>query len=223
MNLRFPGIDQEFDCEDYSHINALVIENPKMLFAVLSDVMVQLQGNEGKTVISDNNKVLAIEKYLELHMSFVPFNVNQKNLINKIVGKMSENAVDSQHYLRSSELLSNLERYFMELCFDLVGNIAFPKLSIDNIIKASGPEIVDDYVLLSEKLIDYFELVREYDRNKIFILLNLRSFLSFEELESFTQEVLKRQFQIMLLDSRDYPVLKNEKRYLVDDSLCEIC
>ena len=223
MNLRFHGINKEFDCANSYYINSLVIENPKMLFSLLSDVVAQLQGNEGKTVISDNNKVLDIEKYLELHSCFVPFNINQKNLINKIVARMNDRALDSEHYLCSSELLSGLERYCMELCIDLVGNIAFTKLSMESVVKAAGPEIIDDYILLSEKLIDYFELVKEYDRNKIFVLLNLRSFLSFEELESFTQEVLKRQFQVLLLDSKEYPILKNEKRYLVDDSLCEIC
>lgn len=83
-------------------------------------------------------------------------------------------------------------------------------MSIESLIKATGPEIADDYDSLSEKLIDYFELVKEYDRNKLFVLLNLRSFLAIEELQTFINEVLMRNIQILLIDSREYPLLEKK-------------
>ena len=223
MILRFPGIEQDFDCDSNEYINTVVIENPNLLCKLLLDIESQLQGNDGKTVLCENNKILPIDKYLELHSCFIPFNINQKGLVNKITKRLNENAIDPDHYLKSTEIVSELERYGMELSLGLVGNIEFTNLSIDNLIKSIGPSIVDDYDSLSEKLLDYFELVREYDRGKTFVLLNLRSFLHQGDLQCFVDEILMRGYQVILMESREYPQLEKERRYVVDESLCEIC
>lgn len=223
MNVKLPGIENLFECGDSESVNTLIVESPKLLYEILVDIDLQFQGNEGKTVVSCNDKVLPIDKYLEVHSQFVSFSINQKNLINKMVSRLNEIAVDTDHFMKTSELISEIENYFMDLSIGLTGNVGFSKLSIESALKAAGAEFVDDYVLLSEKLLDYFELVKEYDRNKIFILINLRSFLQQDELQRFVNEILVRGFEILLIDSRDYPLLNNEKRCIVDDSLCEIC
>ena len=223
MKVRFPGVEHEFECGHNGFINSLVIENPHFFFSLLTDMDSQFSGQDGKTVISENDKVLPIDKYLELHSSFVPFQIDQKPIVNKIVSEMSKLAVTPEYYLRSSELLSEKEQHFTDLSTNMYGNIEFRKLSMDNLIKASGIEIVDDYNSLSEKLLDYFELVKNYDRDKVFVLVNLRSYLALEEVKTFVDEVLARNYQVLLIESREYPRIEKEKRCIIDESLCEIC
>ena len=53
------------------------------------------------------------------------------------------------------------------------------KISVTTLFKAIGIELHDDYegeYGAAEKLIDYMELVREFDRDKVFITINMRSF-----------------------------------------------
>ena len=88
---------------------------------------------------------------------------------------------------------------------------------------AAGPEIEDDYGSITERLIDYIELVTEYDRSKVFVLFNLRCLVTTEEIQAFVREVLKREYQVILIDSNEYPLLDREQRVLIDESLCEIC
>lgn len=85
-----------------------------------------------------------------------------------------------------------------------------------------GVEFEEEYSSLGEKLMNYFELVRAYDREKTFILFNLRGFMDEKEINLFFDEVLKRGHQILLIDSMSYPLAEKERRVLVDKDLCEI-
>lgn len=223
MKVAFPGINHIFDCSKLSEVSSLVIKNPILLRNIIDDINAQMRGETGKIVVSSDDKPLVTEKYLELHSQFLAFSLNNRNLISKIVSKLNVIAIDSDNYIRSMELVGEIEQYCMNLSMGLVGNISFPKITVENIIKATGPEIEDDYASITERMIDYFELVTEYDRPKVFIMFNLRSFLTTEELQTFVNEVLKREYQIILLDSNEYPLLDKEKRVVIDESLCEIC
>lgn len=223
MTLSIAGVENLFECDSRDYINTLVVENPSFLYDILMDINNQFAGNEGRTVVSETDKVLPLEKYTELIAQFVPFNINQKSLVNKLIARICDVAVDSDHFMQTTELMTSIEQYCMGLCLNLSGNIDFTKITSDNIIKASGVEFVDDYDSLSEKLLDYFELVREYDKEKVFILFNIRSVMSTDELQMFVDEILKRGFQVLLLDSTEYTILDKEKRVIIDKSLCEIC
>ncbi len=223
MKLVFHGIQQIFDFEDEEHVCSLVIENPEFLSSLLLDLNSQLKGEEGNAVLSQNDKPMLIDKNLELHSLFAPFTINQRGILNKVIAKMSEISVDPEHYQETSELISEIERYCLNLSFSLEGDFVFSKISPEAVIKASGVEIADDHTCLSEKLLDYFELVRTYDREKVFILLNLRSFMGVEETQRFIEEILQKRFQVLFLESSEWPMLEHEKRYLIDESLCEIC
>ena len=190
---------------------------------MLSDIEAQIQGNEGKAVLSDNDKVLSIEKNLEYFVDYVSFSINQKTLINKVNSKLIEIALDEENYIKSKEIISDIENYLTRIGLGLTGDIGFNKLSIENLVKSSGTEFSEEYDSLSEKLLDYFELVREYDKDKLFVLVNLRSYISAEELNRFVHEIMVRGFKALLIDSKDHPLLEREKRVLIDESLCEIC
>ena len=65
------------------------------------------------------------------------------------------------------------------------------------------------------------ELVREFDREKLFFLVNLRSYYSDSEIELFLQSALGHGHRIMLIDSCDHPRLELERRVTIDKDLCE--
>ena len=89
------------------------------------------------------------------------------------------------------------------------------------ILKAIGIEIPDNYKDPLDKILDYMELVRDFDRDKLFIFVNLRSFFPDEKLKLFFEAVLSHGFQIMLIDGREYDRLNSERRVTIDKDLCE--
>ena len=68
-------------------------------------------GNEGKSVLSESGKTLPISKNLELLQSFIPFELNKKQLVNKLVASLEREAVGEDQYKKTVELLSEIEKY----------------------------------------------------------------------------------------------------------------
>ncbi len=223
MKIVLPEITTVFDCADIEKVNSLVIENQELMLRILVDLEEQSNGNDGKAVLSEQGKTISIEKCLELHSKFVPFDINQKSLINKACALLNQIAVNEDNYLSTMELLGNIERYLLGLTMEMSGNIDFSKVTVENLIKCSGLEFMDDYDSLAEKILDYIELVTEYERKKLFVFVNSRSFISDSDMEVFLENVLQRDIQLLLIDSSEHKLLKNEKRVIIDDNLCEIC
>ena len=173
--------------------------------------------------MSEDNQILKMDKYAEQLMQFVPFDLNKKSLLNRITSYMQKIAVDEIHYEKTSEFLTAWEKFCMDLEFELPVGIEFTKINMDALLKASGITISDDYNSLAEKVLDYIQLVEYFECEKIFILVNMRSFVADEEMQKFIDAALTREYQIVLLDNREYPLLKNEKRCVIDADLCEIC
>lgn len=221
MKLTYPQMSYMFDT-NIDSVNTLVIENQHLLCEFLIDINNQLIGNEGKTVLSDGGKSIPIHKNMELLTQFIPFEMNRKTLINKIVSSMVAKVQEPENYINNAELISQIEKLLFDLSFDLPCSIEFPKLSLENIIKSSNPEIQNDYSSLAEQIIDYFQIVTEMEGNKMFIMLNARCYLSDNEVEQLMAEVCKRRYNLIMIESSEYKMINKEKRYIIDKDMCEI-
>ena len=210
MKIVLSEIDHIFDCAG-GRCCSIVIENQKLFYSVIRDIFNQVQGEEGRSVLSEDNKVLPMAKHIELLTRFVPFDMNQKNLITKMTTRMQNIAVDESHYLETKEMLGKWEQYLMKLSLDLVGAFGFSKISIETLIKAAGICVDDDYDNLGEQLLDYFELVQEYDGKPD------------AEMNLFLQNIIERDIQILILESSEHPILEWECRHIVDADFCILC
>ena len=65
------------------------------------------------------------------------------------------------------------------------------------------------------------ELVRDLDRDSLFVMINMRSYFTNEEMERFVESVCLHDFKLLLIESTSRSILKNTKRYTVDEDLCE--
>ncbi len=136
---------------------------------------------------------------------------------------MQKLAMDEEHYYQTSELITLLESYLLDLSVELTGNIELSKITWENTIKAVGVEFADNYDSLAEKILDYMELVREYDSERIFITLNLWSYISDNEMNKFVNDVVVRGYKLLMLENTEYPIIDHEKRYIIDADKCIIC
>lgn len=221
MKFVYPEIDYVFDT-DSGKVNTLVIENPKFLVSLLSDIEKQLRGEDGLSVLSDEGKILSVEKYCELLSEFVPFRINSKTLSTKVASSFEKSAMLEEHYMETMNLLSMVEAYFIKLSLNYNCDFVFPKLNISSLTKAAGIEINEEYDSLGEKIADYFEFVSEFDRKKLYFTLNLRSFIDDDESGKFIDTVLRHGYNLIMIESCEHRRLPDEERIIVDDSLCII-
>ncbi len=66
---------------------SLIIENPNVWCSILQDIVQQLQGEDGKVVLSNEDKVIPIAKNVEVISQFIPFEINQRGLVSKIMNE----------------------------------------------------------------------------------------------------------------------------------------
>jgi len=221
MTLVYPEIDHVFDTET-ALVNTVVIENQTLFFSLLQDIVMQLQGLDGKIVLSDKQKILKIDKNVELLDRFIPFELNQKSIQNKLYSMIEHLLEEDVYYHDTVQIKAEIEAYLNRLSLNFPYEIDFQSINVNALLKASNVRLSEEYPNLSEKILDYIGIVRELDRNKLFITVNLRSFISDEEAEALCKEFIVRRYDIIMLESTARKRLSTEKRYIIDSSLCEI-
>lgn len=203
------------------YVNELIVENKKMFFELINCMTMQMDGLPGDCVLSVSDRPVEFSKYADLTVQFAPFEVNRKNLLAKLYSALEKKAQFSENYEKTRELLGELEKYIFDLSEDLPFEINCQKLAIGPIIRALAPIIEENDKKPLEKIFAYMELVRELDRDKLFIMVNMRSYFSDEDMEIFTQSVCLHDFKVLLLESFEFSKIKNTKRFVIDVDLCE--
>lgn len=199
----------------------LVIENPAFLRQFLMELYAQLAGEEGSFVLSDKGKELEISLWVEVLDNCLNFQLNTKTLLGKIQAALERTAVNDIFFLKTTELLQNVELYMDELAFTYNCDLVYQRCTPAGLIKAMAVHIRDAYEDPLERLLDYMELVREFDRDKLFVLLHLRSYFAEEQIEMFLKTVSDHGYRVLLVDSQDCEKLPEENRITIDKDLCE--
>ena len=96
-------------------------------------------------------------------------------------------------------------------------------MNMSSLIKSVGVEIRNDFVSTAEKVIEYMDLIRHLEKaDKLFILVNYRSYITDDEFCLFNDTVLSHGFHVVLLESSSRVKLLTEHRITIDSDLCEI-
>lgn len=224
MKLAYPAFS------DVIHVGGpqmptVVIENRRLFRTVICDFHHALQGAATELILSKDERVVDVAKNAELLTDFIDFDINRKPLLNKVLAELEKTAVSPEYYVRTQQLLAEIERTADEWAFSYPCDIVSGGLSVSNLLKALGIRIRSDYEGHAgevEKVLDYMELVREFDRDKLFVTVNMRSFFDEDVMGAFLKTAVSHGFQVLMLESQAYPRLELEKRITVDEDLCEI-
>ena len=219
MTFAYPGLDTVFEIGE-EETWSMVIENQNFFRALLSDLNDQINGLEGEAVLCIDGRPVSFSVNAELIDSYLGFSVNRKSLINKVISVLERQAV-CEAYLQTAELLNAAEKLVLELSDYLPCDLVCKKLTFGNLLRGIGVEVAEEGEGTLEKLLDYMELVRVYDREKLFFLVNLRSWYPDEKIDLFLQSVLGHGHRVILIDNHDYPRLPSERRVTIDSDLCE--
>ena len=220
MRFSYPAIDNVFDTDD-ARVNALVIENRSLFCEILRDIYSQTEGLDGKAVLSGNGKIIEFSKCADITSNYIPFDLNRKPLISKILTALENQSRKAEFYEKTMKLLADIENYIDALAVDFSCDMDYNKISILSVLKSVGLEVHDDSTCIAEKMLNYMELVREFDSDKLFIAVNMRGYVDDASMDSFLKTVLSHKYHFLMLESTSYPLLCYEKRYTVDEDLCE--
>lgn len=223
MKFVHPDVGKVF-CLGGVTVPTLVVENQNLFSKLLRDVDAAMEGRPSDVVVSVSNTPVSCSKYVEMLLDFLHFQINQRPLLTKVCGALEARAVSPECYLATQELLADIENRVGEWAFDFPCHITASKVAVSSLLKGIGIEIQDDYQGVrgdAERVVDYMELVREFDRDKLFIMVNMRSFFPDDVVEEFMATVVAHEYKVLMIESQSRSLLKWEERETIDVDLCE--
>lgn len=192
----------------------------------LSDVMElagQVEGKEGRFVLSDNEKEVDISKNVELIFNIFALDINERKLISKLYMELEKLTADERFYVKTQEMKQYLQEYLLQLeqetdyILDLADEIDFASL-----FKAFGIkyEVLEENFL--ERLVRYMRIVERLLKKKLFVFVNLRSYLSNQQIDELIKEATYQEIQLLLIETCARDCIEGVTRYIIDKDGCEI-
>lgn len=203
-------------------VNSIVVENPEYYYQMVRDLANQIEGKEGGWIVSEKDKPLATSKSVDILFDFTSIDVNKKTLITKVVSELEKTANKEENIDTALQLLADIERFIIQLNGDYDLSINCDKLTIAQLLKSIGISISLDSDDLTEILYSYMQLVRQFIGDKLFVFVNLQSFVSRRHFIEFAQTILGHGYQVLFMENKEYDRLAGENRLIVDKDLCEI-
>lgn len=202
-------------------IQVLVVENGECLFQMITELKAQIEGIDGRFILSQDNLPMDIQKTANLIIDPFSMQINSRKILSQL-GKILENeALQNSMYVETNAIIRSLQSYANRLSMTTTLPINWnEEVQVSTLIKMLGYEFCLDSPDLAENLMDYIQLHRELLEHKCFIVLNLKSYMSTENLERLYYDLIYRKLNILLIESRDSKRIGCEKVRVIDGDLC---
>lgn len=198
MTIAYTDVNLYCELEESVVLN-LVIENQQVFSDLISDIYGQCSGDSGKLILSDNNEPLELRKRAELLTQIIPFEINQRDLVNKLYAEIKNVSINERFYQHTQKLIADIALYIYMITesSDNEIEIDVPQ-DISGILKALGVRFYDKGMELSEKIIEYMTAVNKFKGERVFFFVNLRSYLTDRQTELLYKDILLRKLKVAL-------------------------
>ena len=213
MKLVYSAYGIRFELEE-NKVNILVIENPTVLVEVIGMLNEQCEGKDGEFILSDENKILNISKSI----SFVkePFSIdcNNRKILTKLYQELERECVEDWGE-EQQEFNKSYITYIANLCQKSDFMLTFvDKPELQDILKMA--EVKIDVQSILERIIEYIKISNNLLKQNIFVFLNLKLFLTEQEIEELYKECFYRKVHLILIEGT-YKIKKQEEKICVID------
>ena len=222
MKLVIKYLDNDIDIKS-NEVYALEIENKNYFYRIVRDLH-NICNNRIVDEIylsdADNNEINYFNKF-KIFIDFFDFNLNSKKNTNEIIKYINKNIS-----VETKESILNQFNKIIKLYKKELNNIDIPLIieketDSDNITKSLkiGIEAKDNLIDNLFLLIDMENIL---ETRNILIFVNLKQYLTKDELEELYKYSIYNGISILLIDSQCYGgTLINEKKLIIDENLDE--
>ena len=172
-------------------------------------------------LIDDNNKEINISNKIKIFIDYFNFKLDSKKYTNDITKYI--NKVLSEE---TKETLLNQYKKIINLYKKELNNIDLPlvldtDLDIENITKLIKVSIDTNKELINN-LFTLIDLENIFQTKNILVFINLKQYLSKEEIEELYKYSIYNRITLLLIDSQSYgTTLTNERKLIIDENLDE--
>lgn len=210
---------------DPENVFSLEIENKHYFYRIVNDFN-DLSNNKINDSIKfyDNKSFEELNYFskLNIYSDFFNFDINNKKIINTLYStiekdtKINEIDIIAKSYKKIEKIIKNKLKEFN---FDIEIQNEF---ELKEVLKLFKVNIIKNNLLIDNLLI-LVDTIKFCASDTILIFINLKSYLTNNELEEFYKYCIYNEIRVLLLDSKAYGInLKYEKKIIIDEDLFEI-
>ena len=199
-------------------INSIVVESPHIYDSMIMDLYRQMNREEERWDLLQDEDLLVLDKYCDLLMSPADLHFHKKE-IQKIVREIesSEKFEDllEQHgdFVQMMSQLCEQYKYPLECDFDFC---------LKEYLKQYKVTLADVEGSALEKLLEYIPVVQELMGKTVFFLHGYSDYLTEDDFRHLQKWVKYQEYYIVFLGSRQLSLKEDTNEYIIDLDLCEI-
>ncbi|MGN0140625.1 MAG: type II-A CRISPR-associated protein Csn2 [Roseburia sp.] len=200
----------------------LVIESPEIMMEIVSDMLLQSQGEDGRIVLSENGELFSFEKKAELVLNPFSIDLNNKKIRARLYQELKKEADDS-YYQDFLKLVSEIQRYLEKIS----GSFSYPisyqtELEVTSLLKACEVGIDEEKEALCPKIIEYLKIMGQLCGTELFVFVNLKAYLKESEILELYKTAYYCKIKVLMIENQTRKLLSNEKMYIIDSDKCLI-
>ena len=222
MKLVHPDLSGEL-LKDKIVFTEWIIESPELFAGYLQELYGQCAKCEGKFVLSQGIKELDISKYVEIITDPFAVELNGRKIINKLYAELNELSKDEMMYTKTLQLTQHIQEYLLDLECNTNHILHFNnEMDVTGLLKIMDVKIEDSAEKFFERLVCYIKNAIEVLSVKVFVFINLRSYLTDNQMQELIQEITYQEVHALFIENQERTCLKGGIRYIIDKDGCEI-
>lgn len=204
-------------------VSVIVLEDVASRLSIIEELYSQVSGKDGNWILVENEKSFELCKKSEMILEPFSLELNNKKVKTKMYQDLKTIAQDFC-FEQGLELHSHICNYLE--C--LLGRMQYPikydeEWNILELFKAYGVELAEESDSLCEKLFHYLKLINQVSGVNIFIILNIKQYLTEKQLFELYKLAMYSKIQLVLMEfNMSNNILDCEETYILDKDRCII-
>lgn len=221
MKLTYAKYNLEIEMKE-NQVNVLIIENPIYMAEIIEGLQKQCDGEEGEMVLSRENKIIKFDKYADVILNPFSLHFNDRKIVNKLYTQLQEIATDNW------EEKEKLNSEFIRLLDQVISSCPYTNITYNlscewnDLFKLYDVGITALSDRLLDRLIEYIKILSHLTEIELLYLVNLKSYLTSEELKELYQMAYYNKIYLLLIEPFEREELEGEKQYIIDKDMCLI-
>ena len=222
MKLEIKYLDNDIDIKE-NEVYALEVENKNYFYRIVRDLYNISNNNivDDIYLSDDNNNEINYFNKFKIFIDFFDFNFDSKKITNDIIKYVNKNIS-----IEVKDSILNQYNKIIKLYKKELNNIDIPLMietetDSNNITKSLKISIEGKQNLI-ENLLLLIDIENILGTKDILVFVNLKQYLTKNELEELYKYSIYNEVSILLIDSQCYGgTLNNEKKLIIDENLDE--
>lgn len=222
MNLVTKYLENSLEIKSKT-INTLVLEDTHYFSLFLKGLIEATEIESDEFELIEDYKTIDMTKYVEIIFDIFNLEANSANILKKMYAELEEDLNTQEVYTKKVELESIIANITDELIYRSRFSLKAGEINYQNLFKAIEIEFDYEKNSVLERLIEYIKVTSELLKTKVYIIVNLDSFLSEEELVELEKFLIYNDIKVLALQNTIRREVKpSENLRIVDKDLCEI-